>query len=69
MRTWPIVLLVATAGRFQLAGAQSPGDDAALRERIAAHERASAENDLRGLVDVYDLDAEMIATNGSITRG
>lgn len=49
--------------------AQSTADETALRERIAAHERASAANDLRGLVDVYSVDAEMIAANGAITKG
>lgn len=59
------MLLVVPA----LLGAQAPADEAALRERIAAHERASAANDLRGLVDVYSLDAEMIASSGAITAG
>ena len=49
--------------------AQSAADEAALREAIAAHERASAANDLRGLTDVYSLDAEMISATGTITKG
>lgn len=49
--------------------AQPPVEEAALREQIAAHERASAKGDLRGLVDVYSEDAEMIGTNGAVTRG
>lgn len=49
--------------------AQAPDGETALRERIAAHERASAANDLRGLVDVYSLDAEMISASGAITKG
>lgn len=48
---------------------QAPGDEAALRKAIAAHEHASAMNDLRGLVDVYSPDAEMISASGAVTRG
>lgn len=59
-----IVLIVSVQ-----AAAQTASDEGALRERIAAHERASAANDLRGLVDVYSLDAEMISASGAITSG
>lgn len=52
-----------------LLATQAAGDETALRERIAAHERASAANDLRGLVDVYSLDAEMISASGAVTKG
>ena len=45
---------------------QTDAAEASLRSRIAAHERASAQNDLRGLVDVYSLDAEMISGAGAI---
>ena len=48
---------------------QTDSAEASLRSRIAAHERASAQNDLRGLVDVYSLDAEMISGAGTIVRG
>ena len=48
---------------------QNESDEAVLRSRIAAHEKASAQNDLRGLVDVYSLDAEMISASGTIVRG
>ena len=48
---------------------QNDSAEASLRSRIAAHEKASAENDLRGLVDVYSLDAEMISGAGVIVRG
>ena len=51
------------------AASQGTGEEVALRERIAAHERASAANDLRGLVDVYSVDAEMISATGAITKG
>jgi uncharacterized protein (TIGR02246 family) len=52
-----------------LAGAQSPADDTALRALIAAHERASAAGELRGLVDDYSLDADMISSSGVVTHG
>lgn len=48
---------------------QTDSAEASLRSRIAAHERASAQNDLRGLVDVYSVDAEMISGAGAIVRG
>ena len=48
---------------------QTATDEASLRKRIAAHEQASAQNDLRGLVDVYSLDAEMISGTGTVVRG
>ena len=48
---------------------QANSDEAALRNLIAAHEKASAENDLRGLVDVYSPDAEMISGSGNVVRG
>ena len=48
---------------------QAADDEAALRKAIAAHEHASATNDLRGLVDVYSPDAEMISGSGAVTRG
>ena len=48
---------------------QTPADEASLRRRIAAHEQASAQNDLRGLVDVYSLDAEMISGTGTVVSG
>ena len=48
---------------------QTESAEASLRSLIAAHERASAENDLRGLVDVYSLDAEMISGAGTIVQG
>src|SRR5438045_8533362 len=64
-----IILAVALIAPIAAMPGQSPADEAALRSRIAAHERASADNDLRGLVDVYSLDAEMISANGTVTRG
>ena len=48
---------------------QTDSAEASLRSLIAAHERASAQNDLRGLVDVYSIDAEMISGAGAIVRG
>jgi sarcosine oxidase gamma subunit len=43
MGSWPILLLVATVGALQHASAQIPNEEAALRNRIAARERASSE--------------------------
>jgi hypothetical protein len=48
---------------------QTTADETSLRKRIAAHEQAPAQNDLRGLVDVYSLDAEMISGTGTVVRG
>lgn len=48
---------------------QGGDDETALRQAIAAHEHASASNNLRGLVDVYSPDAEMISGSGAVTRG
>jgi len=59
------LLVVASA-----ATAQTPAaEEARLRTRIAAHEQASAQSDLRGLVDLYAADAEMVSASGQVTRG
>jgi hypothetical protein len=60
-----VILAVSAAQKIQ---SQTPADEEVLKNRIATHERASAENDLRGLVDVYSRDAEMISASGAITR-
>ena len=44
-------------------------DEQRLRQLIAAHQAASEHGDLRGLVDIYAPDAEVIAGNGKVTRG
>ena len=44
-------------------------DQAQLRQLIAAHQLASEHGDLRGLTDIYAVDAEVIAGNGKVTRG
>lgn len=49
--------------------AQQPGDDAQLRQRIAAHQLASERGDLRGLVDIYATDAQTISLSGKVLRG
>lgn len=49
--------------------AQQLSDDAQLRQRIAAHQVASEQGDLRGLVDIYALDAEVVSGNGGVLRG
>lgn len=64
-----VVLVTAILAAPRSVHGQYAADEAALRGRIAAHEYASAHNDLRGLVDVYSRDAEMISGNGAITRG
>jgi uncharacterized protein (TIGR02246 family) len=51
------------------AAAQTVGDDAAIRARIAAHGQASAAGDARALSEVYADDAELVSPNGNITRG
>ncbi len=60
-----IVLLMLPPG----ASAQPAPEEAVLRALIAAHEHASATGDLRGLVDVYSADAEMVSATGVVTRG
>ena len=67
-----IVALVAafsilSAGHLP-AQAVSP-DEIRIRELIAAHQRASEHSDLRGLVDLYAADAEMVSGSGKRTRG
>lgn len=69
MPFWTRLLLIAIVIPLHSLRAQSPADESSLRERIAAHERASVEGNLRGLVDVYSLDAEMIGTSGRVTSG
>lgn len=51
------------------ASAQPAQEEAVLRALIAAHEHASVSGDLRGLVDVYSLDAELVSATGVVTRG
>lgn len=56
------------AGAPALSG-QQPGDDAQLRQRIAAHQLASERGDLRGLVDIYATEAQTISLSGKVLRG
>ncbi|HZE08286.1 MAG TPA: DUF4440 domain-containing protein [Gemmatimonadaceae bacterium] len=49
--------------------AQTSADEAQIRERIAAHQRASERGDLRGLVDVYAIDAQTVDPDGGVLRG
>lgn len=61
-----MIAVLALAGQ---ASAQPAHDETVLRALIAAHERASATGDLRGLVDVYSADAEIVSASGAVTRG
>jgi len=68
----PRIVAIATAGILFVsaaAGAQQSTDEATLRQLIAAHQAASEHGDLRGLVDIYAPDAEVIAGNGKVSRG
>lgn len=44
-------------------------DEIRIRELIAAHQRASERSDLRGLVDLYSEDAELVSSTGARRRG
>ena len=66
-KSWMVLALALLAP--VLLGAQASADETALRALIAAHERASAAADLRGLVDVYSPDADMISASGVVTHG
>lgn len=52
-----------------ITSAQPAQEEAALRSVIAAHEHASMIGDLRGLVDAYAADAEIVSASGAVTRG
>lgn len=67
--SFALALAIAVILPARAVTGQMPGDEAALRKAIAAHAHASATNDLRGLVDVYSPDAEMISASGAVTRG
>jgi len=63
-------LLLSTACLFLLASATSAqSDEAVLRGLIAKHQLASEHGDLRGLVDIYAVDAETITAAGRISKG
>lgn len=66
MLSLSIVCVLSTA---VLTGQQSPADDAQLRQRIAAHQLASEQGDIRGLVDIYAPDSQTISLNGKVLRG
>lgn len=51
------------------AESQSIDDEAQLRERIAAHQVASESGDLRGLVDIYAMDAQTVSAGGQVVQG
>lgn len=61
-----VCLLVSAA---VLSGQQPSADDAQLRQRIAAHQLASERGDLRGLVDIYAIDAQTVSLGGKVLRG
>lgn len=70
MRTRTVSVLVGLFASTALLGAQSPAaDEAALRQRIAAHQLASERGDLRGLVDIYATDAQTVSLAGKVLRG
>lgn len=61
-----VALPLLTAQAF----AQAPStDEARIHSLIAAHQQASERSDLRGLVDLYAADAELVFTTGRIVRG
>jgi len=63
-----LAVIVVAGFSARVATEQSP-DDAQLRRLIAAHQAASENGDLRGLVDIYSADAEIISGSGKVTRG
>lgn len=66
-RSWMVLFLALHAP--VLVCAQSSADETTLRALIVAHAQASAAGNLRGLVDIYSLDADMISSGGVVTHG
>ena len=69
MRLYSVAAIWMVTFAAQPIYSQTSADEEALKSRIAAHEQASAEKNLRGLVEVYSRDAEMISASGAIVRG
>src|SRR5438477_194414 len=64
-----VLASVVSACLVTTLNAQQSSDEAQLRQRIVAHQMASEHGDLRGLVDVYAPDAEIVSAAGRSVRG
>jgi len=68
-RTLTLSIVSLLVSVSTLSGQQSSADEAQLRQRIAAHQIASENSDLRGLVDIYAADAQTVSLSGKVLRG